>query len=286
MRILITGCKGQLARGFQQALPGAGHDVFAPPEDVFDITDAARVITAVGEFSPDIVINCAAYNNVDKAEEEYEMAYAVNALGPKYLAAACRDTAALLVHYSTDYVFDGRKEGFYTEDDPPSPINRYGESKMAGDGFIQESGARYLIMRTSWVYGDGSQNFLFKLMQWAGEQKVLKVVADQISVPTYTSDIISATMEACEKGLSGLYNLVNGGYATRYEVARYFLGKAGSKVIVLPVNTDVFPSPARRPYFSVLSGRKLSAALGHELPEWRDAIDRYVRSSGLMEASK
>jgi dTDP-4-dehydrorhamnose reductase len=285
MRILIAGGNGQLAREFQRMLSSAKHLVFAPAEDEFDITDPAGIRVEFGKYRPDLVINCAAYNHVDNAEKYYETAYMVNASGPKNLAVACREINAFFVHYSTDYVFDGRKEGLYREDDAPSPINKYGESKLAGEKFAADTLDRCLILRTSWVYGNGSQNFLSKLREWASKQQVLKVVADQVSVPTFTSDIAAATMSALDKGLTGLYHLTNGGYATRYEVARYFLNRIGSASLVLPVTTDIFPSPAARPYFSAMSSRRLEAGLGYELPAWEDAIDRYVKSSDTTEAA-
>ncbi len=285
MRVLITGTGGQLAQEFQTRLRTGSHEVSAPPEDLLDITDIGAVKDAFAASCPDVVINCAAYNDVDGAEGNYEKAYKVNAIGPKILAAASREYKALLIHYSTDYVFDGSKEGLYTEDDVPCPVNRYGESKRAGEVFVAEEAGQHLIFRTSWLYGDGSQNFLHKLKEWAGKQRVLKVVADQVSVPTYTADAVSATLEACEKGLRGLYHLTNSGYATRYEVARYFLAKIGSTSIVLPVNTSLFPSPAQRPYFSAMSGAKLASVVGHEMPNWKDAIDRYVSKSISSETA-
>jgi dTDP-4-dehydrorhamnose reductase len=286
MRILLTGSGGQLSRAFQKRLSSTGYRVFAPPEDAFDICDTAAVAHAFGDASPDIVINCAAYNDVDGAEADYDKAFKVNALGPRILAEASRKHESLLVHYSTDYVFDGTKEGFYTEDDAPCPVNRYGESKLAGEAFVAQHAGRHLILRTSWLYGEGDQNFLRKLRQWAGRQQVLKIVADQVSVPTYAVDVVSATLAACGKGLQGLYHLTNSGYATRYEVARYYLSKIGSASLVLPVTTDIYPSPARRPYFSVMSSSRLTTAIGREMPHWKDAIDRYLLAAGLAGKAK
>jgi dTDP-4-dehydrorhamnose reductase len=280
VKILITGAGGQLAQEFQRVLAGAGHDVLAPSEESLDISDDAVVRSVLKSHRPDIVLNCAAYNNVDKAEkEDYDTACRVNALGPKNLALACRENGALLVHYGTDYVFDGRKEGFYTEDDVTAPINRYGETKREGELFVMSEAQKYLLFRLSWVFGDGKQNFLYKLAEWARKNPVLKIVSDQVSVPTYTEDIVRITMLAVEKQLRGLYHLTNGGYASRYEVARYFLEKIGADNIVLPVTSDLFPSPAKRPYFSAMSSAKLSAALGGEIPIWKDAVDRYVQKN-------
>ena len=282
MKFLVAGSGGQLAQEFQRVLPTAGHDVAAPPEESFNIADAASVRDMLNARRPDIVLNCAAYNNVDRAEiDDYDTAYRVNTLGPKYLALACRETGALLVHYSTDYVFDGRKEGIYTEDDLPNPINRYGETKREGELFVSNEAGPYLLFRLSWVFGEGKQNFLYKLAQWAMKNPVLKIVSDQVSVPTYTEDIVRATLTAIEKDVRGLFHLTNGNYAARYEVARYFLEKIGANNLVLPVSTDLFPSPARRPYFSVMTSAKLSAELGYKIPDWKDAVDRYVQKSGL-----
>jgi dTDP-4-dehydrorhamnose reductase len=282
VKILITGAGGQLAQEFQRVLPGAGHDVLAPAEKSLDISNNAVVGNVITTHRPDLVLNCAAYNNVDKAEkEDSDAAYRINALGPKTLALACRESGALLVHYGTDYVFNGRKEGFYTEDDATAPINRYGETKREGELFVMREAEEYLLFRLSWVFGDGRQNFLKKLAEWARKNRVLKIVSDQISVPTYTEDIVRITMLAVEKQLRGLYHLTNSGYASRYEVARYFLETIGTNNIVLPVTSDLFPSPAKRPYFSAMSSAKLSAALVCEIPGWKDAVDRYVRKSGL-----
>jgi dTDP-4-dehydrorhamnose reductase len=257
-----------------------GHAVLAPAEESLDISDAAVVQTMLGKHSPDIVLNCAAYNNVDRAEkDDYETAFRVNALGPKNLGTACREHGALLVHYGTDYVFDGKKEGYYTEDDTPAPINRYGETKREGEIFVMSEADQYLLFRLSWVFGDGRQNFLYKLSEWAKKNRVLKIVSDQVSVPTYTADVVSVTLMAIEKGLRGLYHLTNSGYASRYEVARYFLEKIGADNLVLPVNTDLFPSPAKRPYFSAMSNAKLSRALGYKIPDWKDAIDRSIKKT-------
>jgi dTDP-4-dehydrorhamnose reductase len=278
MKILITGAKGQLAQEYQRSIPPSGHIVLAPSEESLDIAEPASIRAAMDQLRPDIVINCAAYNNVDKAEIDFEMAYRVNALGPENLAASCREFNALFVHYSSDYVFDGGKEGFYTEADETNPINRYGETKRAGEIRVMNAASQYLIFRLSWVFGKGQQNFLYKLAEWAGKNPVLKVVSDQVSVPTYTEDIAATTMLAIERGARGLYHLTNSGYASRYEVARYFLEKTGANNIILPVTSDHFPSPAKRPYFSAMSNGRLSAELGCAIPEWKNAIDRYVQN--------
>ena len=279
MNILITGSRGQLATEFQGSLLKHNHEVTALDKQELDITDMKAVSDRVLRISPDVIINCAAYNYVDDAEDDFDSALKVNAIGVKNLAVSCREHSVSLVHFSSDYVFDGRKEGFYTEDDEPNPINRYGESKLQGENFLKQEAPEYLLFRVSWVFGKGRQNFLYKLSEWAKEKKILKIVYDQISVPTYTEDIVSITLFAIQKGLRGLYHLTNSGYATRYEVARYFLEKINMHNLIFPVPSDIFPSPAKRPFFSVMSNQRISRDLDVELPDWRLGIDRYISAA-------
>jgi dTDP-4-dehydrorhamnose reductase len=278
MKILVTGANGQLAREFQKLAETPSYEITALGREDLDIADSAAVDAALSRHAPDVILNCAAYNFVDKAEEYFDDAYRVNALGVKNLAAACRQNNILLVHYSSDYVFDGSREDFYTEADEPNPVNRYGKSKLDGEIFLREEMDRYLLFRVSWVFGDGEQNFLYKLFQWAKKNKTLKIVSDQISIPTYTKDIVNLTMFAIQKGLGGIYHLTNSGYASRYEVARYFLERLGMENLILPVTSDYFPTPAKRPYFSAMSNRKLSDALNVTIPDWKLGIDRYIEA--------
>ncbi len=278
MKILITGAKGQLGREFQKSLENSGHEVAALDKEVLDISDPDKIKIAFSLHNPDIVLNCAAYNLVDKAEEDFDMAFKINSLGVRNLAFACKKSNALLVHYSSDYVFDGKKEDFYTEEDEPKPVNSYGKSKLLGENFLKEEMDNFLLFRVSWVFGDGKQNFLYKLLEWAKKTRTLKVVYDQISVPTCTRDIASLTMFAISKGLRGVYHLTNSGYASRYEVSRFFIERLGLNNLVLPVGSDHFPSPAKRPYFSAMSNLKLSKALNVEIPEWKVGIESYVRA--------
>jgi dTDP-4-dehydrorhamnose reductase len=278
MKILITGAKGQLGREFQESLENSGHEVAALDKGGLDISDPDEIKIAFSLHNPDIVLNCAAYNFVDKAEEDFDSAFKINSLGVRNLAFACKKTNALLVHYSSDYVFDGKKEDFYTEEDEPKPVNSYGKSKLSGENFLKEELDNFLLFRVSWVFGYGKQNFLYKLLEWAKKTRTLKVVYDQISVPTCTRDIASLTMFAISKGLRGVYHLTNSGYASRYEVSRFFIERLGLNNLVLPVGSDHFPSPAKRPYFSAMSNLKLSKALNVEIPEWKVGIESYVQS--------
>lgn len=278
MKILITGAGGQLAMEFQRYLKkDSQYQVTALNKKSLDIADLKAVSETISYLKPSIVLNCSAYNLVDSAEEDSDTAFKVNAAGVKNLAVSCKKYNALPVHYSTDYVFDGAKEGFYTEDDTPNPINSYGKTKLAGERFLAEETNNFLLFRVSWVFGPGQQNFLYRLLDLAKRNNVLKVVCDQISVPTYTEDIVRLTMTAIEKGVKGLYHLTNDGYASRYEVARYYIERLKLPNLVLPVESNFFPASAKRPYFSAMSHAKISHALQQELPDWRDAIDKFVK---------
>ena len=283
MKILITGANGQLAREFQKLSGTDPYEITAFDREHLDIADPVAVAETFSRCTPDVLLNCAAYNFVDKAEECFDDAYRVNALGVKTLAAACRKNNILLVHYSSDYIFDGTKEDFYTEEDEPNPVNRYGKSKLDGEIFLREETDRFLLFRVSWVFGEGEQNFLHKLAEWAKKNRVLKIVCDQISIPTYTKDIVNLSMFAIQKGLSGMYHLTNSGYASRYEVARYFLERLEMDNLILPVGSDHFPTPAQRPYFSAMSNRKLSDALNVTIPDWQLGIDRYIEAMSEKE---
>ncbi len=272
MKFLITGAKGQLAREFIRYFESNGLEFLAFPKEELDVTDFNKVYKVLKEISPNVVINCSAYNQVDKAESEPYIAYKVNAIGVYNLAIATQEIGAKLVHYSTDYVFDGKKEGFYTEEDEPNPLNEYAKSKLQGELFIRELLEDHLILRVSWVYGKGTQNFLYKLEQWAKEKDVLKIAVDEFSVPTSTRTIVEVTMKAIDVGLTGLYHLVNSGYASRYEWAKEYFRIKGIKKLIYPVYQADFNLPAKRPRWSVMSNEKLSQILSINLPLWNEAL--------------
>jgi len=278
MKFFLTGAQGQLALQFQKALKNSDHTLVSFTKEGLNISGLQAVSDKISEHNPDIVINCASYNFVDKAEDDFDTACSVNATGVKNLAVACKNKDILLVHYSTDYVFDGTKEDFYTEEDEPNPVSRYGESKLQGEQLLRQETDNFLLFRVSWVFGEGKSNFLYKLSEWARKNRTLKIVTDQVSVPTYTEDIVNVTMFALNKGLRGMYHLTNSGYASRYEFARYYLEQMEMDTLVLPVTTDYFPSPAKRPYFSAMSNRKLSQELNIDIPDWKLGIERYVKN--------
>ncbi|MCX7913557.1 MAG: dTDP-4-dehydrorhamnose reductase [Thermodesulfovibrionales bacterium] len=278
MKYLITGAKGQLGREFSKTLESLGCDFLALDKDAFDIADFPKVMTTLKHFMPDVVINCAAYNQVDKAEVEFDQALRSNCIGVSNLAIACRELKAFLIHYSTDYVFDGKKVGLYNEEDRANPLNKYALSKYLGERQIETLLRDYLVFRTSWVYGEGSQNFLYKLSLWSQTQEYLKVACDEFSVPTSTRTIVEITLKAIKKGLAGLYHLVNSDYCSRYEWAREFLKLKGINKFIYPVSQAEFNLPAKRPSFSAMSNEKLSKILNISIDTWKDELKRFMRN--------
>jgi dTDP-4-dehydrorhamnose reductase len=278
MKYLITGKKGQLAQAFIKRFKGRSVDFSAPDESRLDISDAKAVSDATIAYKPDIIINCAAFNFVDKAEQDRDTAFSVNATGPRNLARVAAKQQAMLVHFGTDYVFDGLKEnGLYTEGDPVNPLNEYGKSKLTGEQNVQQELDRSLILRLSWVFGVGKQNFIFKLLEWSKKSEFLKIACDEFSVPTYTDTVVDVTLKALELGLTGQYHLTNSGFCSRYEWAKLILATIGVNKFIRPVTMDAFDLPAKRPKFSAMSNRKLSGLLPYDIPTWEESVGSFLR---------
>jgi len=278
MKYLISGRDGQLARAFIKTFERKSIDFIAPDESKFDITKEAIVAEAVAGYKPDVIINCAAYNLVDRAEQDHERAFVVNALGPKYLAMAASRQKAVLVHFGSDYVFDGRKEtGLYTEEDQVSPLNQYGKSKLSGEEEVRERSSEFLIFRLSWVYGEGKQNFIYKLTDLAKTQEYLKVASDEFSVPTCANVVVDMTLRSLEAGVRGLWHLTNSGFCSRYEWATVIAKSLGLKKFIRPVSMDQFHLPARRPKFSAMANLRLSGELNVSIPSWEASVESFLR---------
>jgi len=273
-RVLITGAGGQLGKEFVKVLSSKGIDFVALERKDLDIANFERVYKTLKEIKPSVIINCSAYTQVDLAETEILQAFSTNAIGPYNLAITCREINAKLIHYSTDYVFDGIKKGLYTEEDSPNPLNQYARSKLLGEELVKQVLEDYLILRVSWVYGEGKQNFIYKLLQWAKEREVLQIAFNEVSVPTYTGFIVEKTLKALEKGLAGLYHLVPRGYASRYEWGKLALKLLGINKILIPVQKEIFNLPAKRPDFSAMSGEKIEKELGEEFEEWNEIYSK------------
>jgi len=279
-RIFLTGAYGQVGWELNRALLPYG-TVYACDADTLDLTDERALRRAIFDFKPDLVINAAAYTAVDRAESDRGCCMALNARAPEIMAEEARNLGAWMVHYSTDYVFNGRNDCPQTEDDAPDPVNFYGESKLAGDIAVAGNAPKHLIFRTSWVYASRGSNFPLTMLRLFAEKKELRIVNDQTGAPTWARYIAQATAAAAnaaqdrdDAGLSGVYNLVASGAVTWYDFAREILRHAGDfeGVELVPVTSAEYPTPAARPKWSVLSAEKIRRVFGIHAPAWQDAM--------------
>jgi len=278
MKLVITGAQGQLGLAFARKLERKGISFWGCDYTACDITKKEQVVQMLDAQKPSVLINCAAYNFVDDAENNRMAAFAVNSDAVRILGDACQARGIKLVHYSSDYVFDGKKGSLYIEEDTANPLNVYGHSKYEGEKALRMIGAHHLVLRTSWVYGRGQQNFLYKVSQWVKKSEVLKISVDEISVPTFVDDIVSVTLKALDKGMTGLYHLTSSGYASRYEWVKTFITAAGLSKQVTPQPMSSFSLKAQRPLFSAMSNCKISKELGIQIPNWQEGVEKYVRS--------
>ena len=277
MKYLVVGHKGQLGKEFVNIFQIKGFDYTAVDIDELDISNYIELKKFFSYFKPDVIINCAAYNNVDGAETEFESANKVNALAPKYIAEISKKQNSFLVHFSSDYVFDGMKtNGLYYENDNVNPINKYGKSKLDGENYIRNSDVDYLIFRLSWVFGEGKQNFIYKFREWAKSNNTLNITTDEVSVPTYAKMVAENTMKALEKGLTGLYHLTNSGYTSRFGCAEKIINQLDLNVKLNPVKQSHFNLPAKRPKFSAMSNANISNLLNIKIPTWEESVTEFL----------
>ena len=255
----------------------AAHEVTGKDVGDFDIAAEDDCGRLIAECSPELVINAAAYTNVDGCETDRDRCFAVNAVGVKNIALACRGRGIRIVHFSTDYVFDGRKEIPYGEADETAPLNVYGASKLEGERFLQALSDRWLLIRTAWLYGRNGKNFVKTILEKAATVKTLDVVDDQIGSPTYSWDLAAAVRLLIEEGHDGLFHLTNRGRCSWYEFACKIVQYAGmNDVTVRPIQSAGLARPAVRPAWSVLSSRKFSEATGKTMRFWQIALQDYL----------
>lgn len=277
MRVLLTGGRGQLGTAIRALAKSWAWELFAPDKRELDITQSRDVLEACWKLQPEVIINAAAYTAVDKAESEPEQAFSVNAQAVAFLAQAANDVGALLVQISTDYVFDGRNSFPYREEDEPNPLSVYGKSKLTGEQAARTA-REHLIIRTSWLFGNG-WNFVEAIRkQLANGAKVLRVVADQKGRPTFAPDLAQVIAQLVEKGERGLFHAANSGTATWAEFAGEIVAQLGLATPVVPISTEEANRPAPRPSYSVLDTSRLEKVLG-PLPNWQNALSRYLTGS-------
>jgi dTDP-4-dehydrorhamnose reductase len=300
-RILLTGKTGQIGGELQLLLPQLG-DVSAPDREQLDLLEPAEIRRAIREVRPHLIVNAAAYTAVDQAETDEARARAINAEAPALMAAEARAVGAALLHYSTDYVFDGLKMSPYDESDPANPLNVYGASKLEGEQAIRKSGVPHLIFRTAWVYGTRGRNFLLAILRLATQRTELRVVSDQLGAPTWSRAIATATSAILAKlfesgsdlaslvKVSGTYHMTAAGETSWYDFANAILEESAAMPpgipwvaavtsghplmarTVIPIATREYPTPAVRPGYSVLSNARLARTFSYELRDWRTQL--------------
>lgn len=277
MRILVTGASGQLGYDVERELERRGIEHLGTSSRELDITDRAAVEHLMQSYRPDAVIHCAAYTKVDLAEDEPERCWAVNADGTRNMAAACREIGAKMLYISTDYVFPGTGEQFRRTDDPVSPVNTYGRSKLAGELAVQSLLEKYFIVRISWVFGKNGNNFVKTMLRLTETKAELSVVCDQIGSPTYTADLAPLLCDMVQTERYGIYHATNGGTCAWSEFAKAIFELADKQVTVYPIPTSAYPTRAVRPLNSRMSKECLHSNGFQELPEWKNALARYLK---------
>ncbi|TWC11642.1 MULTISPECIES: dTDP-4-dehydrorhamnose reductase [unclassified Pseudomonas] len=283
LRILIIGKNGQVSRALQSRLTDAG-ELIVRGSDQLDLARPDQLRLHIDALHPDLIINAAAHTAVDQAESEPELAFAINASAPGILALAANELGVPLIHYSTDYVFDGRKPQPYTEDDTPNPLSVYGRSKLAGEDAIYQAGGQYLILRTSWVYSTEGRNFLLTMQRLLQEKPHLRVVADQVGAPTWAGTIADSTARLIERwmtgrgGAWGTYHLTAQGETSWFGFAQaigeQLVGQHKPCAVIEPIPSSEYPTPAPRPLNSRLDCTRLFREWGVSQPDWRSALQQ------------
>ena len=283
MKILLTGSNGQLGHDFKKIFDRKNIEYIATDSKELDITNDEKLKKFFqGNREITHIINCAAYNDVDKAEIDNKV-FLLNEQAPKKLAEFSKKISAIFVTYSTDFVFNGKKEKDYIEDDTPTPVSNYGLAKANGEKLTLEAYEKSFVIRTSWVFGKANNNFNTQVINWSKTRDNLNIVDDQISVPTYSKDLAEFSWKLIQTGQFGLYHITNNGTASKYDQAKYVLEKIGWKGKLGTAKTEDFNLPAKRPHFSKLSSEKVEKLLGEKIPDWKSGIDRYLEEMRIIK---
>jgi dTDP-4-dehydrorhamnose reductase len=278
MKILLLGHKGMLGSDLLFQL-GKKHEIIGLDKDEIDIASAAECRRAINENKPDIVVNTAAYTDVDGCEKAKDECFTVNAEAVKNIAESCREKNIRIIHFSTDYVFDGNGNEPYKEDSLCNPINVYGASKLAGERYLQEFSNNYILIRTAWLYGKNGKNFVRTILEAARTKNKLEVVDDQTGSPTYTRDMAVAVDLLIERNITGIFHITNRGSCSWFQFAEKILQDEGiTGVQVLPIKSGQLKRPAKRPAYSVLSMQKFIAATGKAMQPWQLALQDYLQN--------
>jgi dTDP-4-dehydrorhamnose reductase len=283
MRALILGAGGMLGHDLLATAP-QDVDLFPFTRGALDITNARAVAAAVADARPNVIINAAAYTAVDQAESEPELAFRLNAEAVGELGRLAARAGARVVHFSTDFVFDGTATEPYEEDSPAHPVNAYGASKLAGETALRQSGADFLIVRTQWLFGLQGRSFPRTMWERAGAGLATRVVGDQTGRPTYTEDLAGITWALIDRAASGVLHVANHGVATWFEVAEHIFLRLGRRDLLSPCTTVDYPTAARRPRYSVLSTHRMERLLGAPLPDWRCAVDGFLQALARQDS--
>lgn len=283
MKILVLGASGMLGKKMMSVL-GEGHSVIGASRRsdaasvIADITRLDDLRSLVRRVMPQVIVNCAAYTAVDDCETHADQAFMVNAIGAKNVAIAALETNCDVFHFSSDYVFDGKKEGGYTEYDAPAPMSVYGGSKLAGEIAVRETAARWYVARIQWLYGEGGKNFADSMLRLSDERPSLSVVDDQFGAPTYTGDVARQTKALIEARAYGLYHMSAGGTTTWYRFAREVLDRAGRQAYpIKAITTAEYPTPAHRPAWSKLRNMNLELTVGDAMRPWTEGLDEFMQ---------
>lgn len=278
MRILVTGGDGQLGRELSDLASAAHHEVSATTRADCDISDPAAVARTLDEIRPEVLVNCAAWASVDDAESHRDDAYRANALGPRVLAGACAARDVLLVHLSTDYVFDGSAKTPIDEWQEARPHSVYGASKLAGENEVRAIARRYQVVRTSWLYGRQGPNFVLTILTAADQGKPLRVVSDQVGTPTWTGHLAPALLRLIARDIPGTFHLTNSGQVSWHGFAQAIVDAAGTATTVTPIATADWPTAAPRPAYSVLANQVWRMLGESPLPDWHEGLVAYLAS--------